>query len=227
MISINYLKKTCTLFKSLEDSFLEEQLKIGFITEQTFAATDFLPISETNGLFCIMEGSLDILEISKSGNLMLVEHFEKGMCIGANTLFLDENGSNVIGRTHSSLKAVVIHKEGILDLLSSNKQFLKAFLALVSKRSTMLTRKIGSLSFKSLEKKVMVFLYDLSENQKCSDVTLYLSKKRLSEFFGVARTSLSRRLSDMERRGLLEVRGKRIRLTPTFFETYKKAFVSE
>ncbi|MGM0435547.1 MAG: Crp/Fnr family transcriptional regulator [Bacillota bacterium] len=165
------------------------------------------------------------MEIAESGKLMLVEHFEEHRCIGANRLFSNENESNVIGRTLAPLKVVIVHKDAMLDLLSNNKLFLKEFLVLVSNRSTMLSEKINSLSFRSLEEKIIGFLYERHMNQKTTKVKLYLSKKRLAELFGVARTSLSRRLTDMEKRGLLEVKGTHIQLKNPFFDAYKKAFV--
>lgn len=227
MKPISRLKQVCNLFEQLDDTLLQKQVKKGFITSRMYEATDYLDIIETNALVCIIEGALDIMEISEEGNLILMEHFENGACIGANTLFSNSNGSNVIGRTYTALHVVTIHKEGVFDMLQSDARFLKDFLELISKRSTMLTRKISSLSFKSLEDKLMNFLYDLSKRQRTNPVRLYLSKKRLAELFGVARTSLSRRLRAMETRDLIEVKKRSILLKSAFFEIHKKNFVRD
>ncbi len=223
---INQLVRTCRLFDGMEHSNLEKQMKQKRLTARTYDATDYIDITDANALVCILAGSLDIMEMSEAGNLMLMEHFEKGACIGANTLFSKTGVTNVIGRTYTGLKVVMIHRDAVFDLLRRDTQFLKNFLELVSTRSTMLTRKISNLSFTSLEDKIMHYLEGLSVRQDTHHVRLYLSKKRLAELFGVARTSLSRRLSEMERKGLLEVRKDTIVLNPLFFKIHKKNFAN-
>ena len=85
------------------------------------------------------------------------------------------------------------------------------FLDMISNRSQFLSEKIKFLSFKTIKGKLAQFILQRAGEDK-SDIVLEMTQNDLADFFGVARPSVARALGEMEDAGLIEARGKNIKI---------------
>jgi CRP-like cAMP-binding protein len=106
---------------------------------------------------------------------------------------------------------LLIEKSDFLSLMMINDIILANFLDMISNRSQFLSEKIKFLNFKTIKGKLAHFILQKSGRE---DLTVNLGRTQndLADFFGVARPSVARALGDMEEEGLLEVKGKIIRI---------------
>jgi CRP-like cAMP-binding protein len=116
---------------------------------------------------------------------------------------------NVISITDAEF--LIIEKPDFLRLLMQNDIILVNFLDMISNRSQFLSEKIKFLNFKTIKGKLAHFILQKAGKDKNS-VVLEMTQSDLADFFGVARPSVARALGEMEEMGLIEARGKNIKV---------------
>ena len=124
--------------------------------------------------------------------------------LGGNLIFSNKNEYPMTVIAQTDMILLRITKNTILDLCQSNKDFLVNLLEIFSDKALVLTSKIHSLVRKTIREKIMEFLLFEISRQKTNTITLPLSKKELSERFGVERPSLQRELMKMKNEGLID-----------------------
>lgn len=152
----------------------------------------------------VINGTISVQGIDDKGNYVSISDFTTGNMIGGNLLFSHKNfyPMMVLSKTDSTI--LHLKKNLVLSLCQNNISFLTKFLQSLSDKTLILTDKIKLLSFKSLRQCIIDFLIYESYAQKSNKIKLKLTKKELSEKFGVQRTSLSRELNKMKKDGLIE-----------------------
>ncbi len=108
--------------------------------------------------------------------------------------------------------AAIIPRGSVLRMLSMNETILKNYLDISADFATRLSRKLNMMSLHTIRQKLAVYLLDLSKKQGSDTVALDRSKSALAEYFGVARPSLERELTAMQRDGLIAAERKTIRI---------------
>lgn len=116
---------------------------------------------------------------------------------------------NVIAVQDTTL--LMIDKPDFLQLLKENDRILVNFLDMISNRSQFLSEKIKFLNFKTIRSKLAQYILGLASDGR-SEIRLVLTQNDLADYFGVARPSVARALGELEETGLIETRGKNIKL---------------
>ncbi|MDY6429864.1 MAG: Crp/Fnr family transcriptional regulator [Bacilli bacterium] len=141
----------------------------------------------------IKTGEVKISSYSFDGNEIVYNNIKVGEMFGNNLLFSLNPiyRGNIIGSKTSEI--YLIDKTSLLDLLSSNKEFLESFLEYEANLGLSLNSKIKYLSFNKIEERFLYYLF-LHENE-----ITYKSVKSLAEELNVQRESLSRMLTKLEK----------------------------
>lgn len=201
--NINLLKNT-NLFKSFTTEALEKLFLENFKSKSyTKNAVIYFQTEKCNCLDLILSGVVTVQEMDSKGNVLTLSDFTAGDILGANLLFSKNNyyPMNILAKTDTTL--ISIEKDFVLYLCHQNKDFLYAFLQLVSDKTLILTNKIKAISLKNIRQRIIDFLIYESISQNSLTIKLNISKKDLSEKFGIQRPSLSRELSKMAKDGLI------------------------
>ncbi len=188
--------ETTELYASLE----RETLIQAFTRNQIV----YLQNEKANTMDIILEGSVIIQNIDNNGNILSIVSLDKGDMLGGNLIFSNKNEYPMTVIAQTDMILLRITKNTILDLCQSNKDFLVNLLEIFSDKALVLTSKIHSLVRKTIREKIMEFLLFEISRQKTNTITLPLSKKELSERFGVERPSLQRELMKMKNEGLID-----------------------
>ena len=98
-----------------------------------------------------------------------------------------------------------------LKLLQLNAQLLKNYLHSISTRVQFLSQKLHFLSFKTIKEKVAHFLLQTAGDQFHS-FELKNTQQQLADLFGVARPSLARVFSEMQKEKLIKIEKKTVTL---------------
>ena len=161
-------------------------------------------------LLIVTKGTVIAEMLDISGKVLKIEDIESPHTLAEAFLFGENNRFpvQVIAKTNAEL--LYIPKAELINMLQANAVVLTNFLDAVSQRTQFLSRRISSLSFKTIRGRLAAFL--LEQARDGDTVLLQRSQKDLAEYFGVERPSLSRVLGEMADKDLIEIDGKKIKL---------------
>lgn len=164
-----------------------------------------------SSLTIVISGKVKGEMIDFAGKVIKIEDIPAPRAIASAFMFGHKNRFpvNVIAVTDASLLS--IEKNDFLKLLMKDDRILTNFLDMISNRSQFLSEKIKFLNFKTIKGKLAQFILQKAGKER-SAVILEMTQYELGDFFGVARPSVARALGEMEEEGLIEAKGKHIRI---------------
>jgi CRP-like cAMP-binding protein len=201
--NMNLLRKNA-LFEDFSSEELEKLFSEVFKAKNYKKNTViYFQNEKCSSLDIIIKGTVTVQEIDCKGNVLTISDFTAGDILGANLLFSNNNfyPMTVLAKTDTVI--ITIEKDIVLNLCHQNKSFLYAFLQLISDKTLILTNKIKAISLKSIRQRIIDFLLYENIHQNSLTIELNISKKDLSEKFGIQRPSLSRELNKMRKDGLI------------------------
>lgn len=151
----------------------------------------------------LLKGEAIIEHINSEGHLMTVASFKRGDTIGGNRMFADDNAFPMTISAKEDTEILFIDKEVVLKLCQEDRTFLEYFLKDIANKSDILSRRIKSLKFLSIEEQIIAFLKKQMALEDSPIFDIKISKKEWAELMGVQRTSLSRALQKMKKKGWL------------------------
>ncbi len=158
----------------------------------------------TNG---IVKGEM----VDYAGRVIKIEDISAPGALAVAFLFGKINRFPVNVIAISDCEILIIELSDFLALMKRNDKILVNFLNMISNRSQFLSEKIKFLNFKTIKGKLAHFILQKS-GTRGTTVTLELTQSDLADFFGVARPSVARAIGEMESEGLIEAKGKKIRI---------------
>lgn len=160
-----------------------------------------------DSLYMLTLGSVKTEMITENGNILGIEIIKAPRPLAPAFLFSDNNHFPVDVTALEEVEIMKIPKEEIMRLMTTNPDFMKQFLTHNSNRTQFLTNRLQLLSIKTIKGKVAHFLL---ENSPCNGQPFEINRNQteLADFFGVARPSLARSLSEMVQDGILMINKK-------------------
>ncbi|MBI9013333.1 MAG: Crp/Fnr family transcriptional regulator [Clostridiales bacterium] len=165
---------------------------------------------ETFGV--ILFGEAVIEHIDSDGNLMTVASFEAAATIGGNRMFASDNAFPMTISAKQTTGILYIDKETIMNLCQTNRIFLEYFLRDVANKSDLLSHRIRNLKFVSIEDQIVNYLKKVKLSNNSDIFDLKISKKEWAERMGIQRTSLSRALQKMKKKGWISYKNHHFEL---------------
>ena len=158
-------------------------------------------------LYMLTLGSVKTEMITENGNILGIEIMKAPRPLAPAFLFSDNNHFPVDVTALEEVEIMKIPKQEIMRLMMTNPDFMKQFLTYNSNRTQFLTNRLQLLSIKTIKGKVAHFLF---ENSKGDGIPFIINRNQteLADFFGVARPSLARSLSEMVQDGIINMNKK-------------------
>lgn len=151
----------------------------------------------------VYKGQAVMQHIGLDGQLMTVTSFKVGETFGGNRIFCSNNKFPLTISAKGSTSIIYFSKDMILSLCQSDQNFLVEYLKDIANKSDILSLKIRSATFVTLEERIIKYLNTQYKIQGTHKIVLQISKKEWAEQLGVQRTSLSRALQRMKKKGWL------------------------
>lgn len=164
------------------------------------------------GIHLLLSGSVRAEMSNLSGKILKVEDIEGNHIIAPAFIFGRNNYYPVDIIANRETECLFLTRHVFLRLLRMNESLLKNYLDLISDRAQFLSEKLRFLGLQNIRGKIACYLLDLSRESGQSSVRLPLSHSRLAELFGIARPSLTRSLHELEKRDMIRIEGKLIRI---------------
>ena len=160
-----------------------------------------------DALNILMSGSVKTEMITESGNLLGIEIINAPRPLAAAFLFSGNNRFPVDVTTLEDVEILRIPKDEVVRLMTSQPDFMQQFLTHNANRTQFLTNRLQLLSIKTIKGKIAHFLLEQA-NESGDTFTINRNQTELADFFGVARPSLARSLSEMIEENIISVNKK-------------------
>ena len=157
-------------------------------------------------LYILLKGSVKAEMISDAGTVLNIETIFAPKPLASAFLFAENNQFPVDVSALEDCEIMIVTKESVMKQLANNKTFLQEFMAFNSNRTHFLSERLKFLSTKTIKGKLAQYILARANN---TDFTMEMNQTELSEYFGVARPSLSRSLSEMINEKIIRLKGKK------------------
>ena len=200
------------LFQGLSDSQLERVAEIS--REKHFARGEsiFFEGDEATGFYMVAEGKVKIFKMSLEGREQILHVFGPGEPFGEVPVFHGQPfPANAVTMAQSAL--LYFPRREFVDLVTNTPSLALSMLAMLSLRLRRFASQIESLSLKEVPGRLAAHLLYLAEEQGRTDqVVLDIPKGQLASLLGTSPETLSRIFARMSDEGLIQVKGKTIKL---------------
>ena len=166
---------------------------------------------EVTSMLLVLDGVAKGEMTDYSGRVIKIEDIPSPGALAAAFIFGNTNKYPVNVFAVTDVELFSLTKSEFLKLMMNNDRVLLNFLNMISNRSQFLSNKIKFLNFKTIKGKLAHFILQKS-GATGSLVLMEMTQNDLADLFGVARPSVARAIGEMEEEGLVEAKGKKIRI---------------
>jgi CRP-like cAMP-binding protein len=214
------LLKHVSIFAGLDEPTLASLERL--VVERPFPRDSVIVSQEDRGdaLFVVSDGKVKVVLYGKSGREVILSVFKPGDFFGEMSLLDNQpRSANVIAVEPSTL--LVLERRAFSDYLAQHPQVALNVLAELSRRLRRADAIIGNLALLDVYGRVARFLRELAKTdgeQSAGSVVIRQrpTQQEIASMIGTSRETVSRALSEFQRRGFLEISGRRIILRSSF-----------
>lgn len=207
----------CPIFRDMTEEDINQCLSCSGAVQRTYKPDQivFHPLEVPQKLFVLLQGSVSVCKDSHTGNPTVLTTFEQpGEIFGEVYLFLAKNKYDYYALVNKESVVLELPKQFFYKPCSHacnhHTKLIFNMLSVLSGKAYFLNQKVDLLASSSLRQKIAKILL-MKENGN-SLVELSMSREQLAAYLNVARPSLSRELTKMAEEGLIELKGKNIRI---------------
>lgn len=207
--------KEVPIFKLLSNEQLEEVIKIRKHIHLKKSENLFLEGEELSKLFIISEGAIKIFKNTSEGKEKIINVLSVGDFFGETNILGTKKVSNISATAIKDTEICTISKSDLEELIKRNPSIALSLLEGLSERLEKFQNLSITLSDSKPEKRIACMLiefidkYSFYENEELV-VELPLKREEMANYCGIARETLSRKLSSFEKRGILKLGTKKI-----------------
>lgn len=204
----------CSLFRGLKCHEIQELLGGGSGRIRSHASGSLIAQAgdEVLSLQILLQGRVKGEMNDDAGRVIKIEDILPPRPLAPAFLFGKQNSYPVNITAAEDVKILVIPRELFLTILQDSGKVLVNFVNIISSRGQFLSDKIRFLSFSTIKGKLARYLLDQVHLTGSGTFLLSHSQSQLSELFGVARPSIGRAISELNRDGFIRTEGKQVHI---------------
>lgn len=197
-----------TLFKGLSEEDIAIFSQICQLKKFDKGISIFLEGDKATGFYCVNSGLVKIYKIGFDGKEQILHILGNGEIFGEVPVFIGgEYPANAITLQDSIL--LFFQKDDFISIIKGQPQIALNMIAALSIRLKKFTLLVENLSLKEVPSRLANYILYLSVEQGMNNkITLDVSKSQLASILGTIPETLSRILSKMSSRGIIDVNGK-------------------
>lgn len=176
--------------------------------------TIFQEGEHVNGVFCVKDGVCKMTKLSANGKDHIVKLIKRGELLGQRSMISDEP-ANLSAVALQDMEICFIPKSEILQFFNQNNQFSLEVMRTICgdlKEADDIMVNMAQMSVK--QRLAQTFLYLAStfgtDTEGC--ISLVLSREEIANIIGTATESCIRLISEFNKKGLIELVGKKIKI---------------
>ena len=114
--------------------------------------------------------------------------------------------------TETEVTVLRLSPATLQHLLDVNETIRMNYIRVLSNIDVFLTQKMRVLSLFTVREKVAYLLLEQAGEQGTDTIHLHRSRQAIADSFGIQKFSLLRVLSDLEKEGIIQIKGKEIKI---------------
>ena len=170
-----------------------------------------------NRIGIVLSGSAVVERIDAQGNRAILEHLTPGGVFGEMLMFANVHGDSIRvlceqpGRVcFMPYQALTKRCENACD---HHSRLVENMFTLVADKATTLSERVEVLSRRSIRDKLLCYFAMQSAKGRGAAFTLPFTLSALADYISADRSAMMRELKKMRAEGIVEVKGRQVRLT--------------
>lgn len=163
-------------------------------------------------LIMIVRGSVVGEMMDFEGRVLRVEQRSAPETVATVFIFGANNRLPVTITAMEETRLLFIPRDDLIRLFASNMTVMKNFIDVMANRAQFLSKQLKLLGLNSIRGKIAHYLLGQVKEQGRDEIRITHTQTELSEMFGVARPSVAREIRRMNEEGIINSRGKNIRI---------------
>ena len=206
------------IFESLSEEELDRIISIRKHMFLKKGESLFLEGDKVSKLFIISEGMIKISKTTVTGKEQIINILTVGDFLGESNILGDTHEINVSATAVKNTELCTISREDLKEILYSNPEIALKLLSELNKRLSEVENLSKNLSNNNPESRICYMLIEFSEKYgkiitDSIEIELPLNREGMANYCGLARETLSRKLSYLENKNIIDIIGtKKIRI---------------
>lgn len=167
-----------------------------------------------NGVYCIKDGVCKMTKLTPNGKDHIVKLIKRGELLGQRSMISDEP-ANLSAVALQDMEICFIPRSEILSFFNQNNQFSLEVMRTICgdlKEADDLMVNLAQLSVKQRLAHTLLYLENAFGNDQDGCIALLLSREEIANIIGTATESCIRLISEFNKKGLIELVGKKIKI---------------
>jgi len=164
-----------------------------------------------SGFFYILKGGVRVFKMDENGREVEVVRLEPGDFLAEAIALASAQFPGFAQATEDS-KVLFVETKGFFKKLETDAALSRFFLILLARKCLVLNERLESLGLRTVRQRLIQYLLSQCSGEKACLLELKIKKSDLARLLGTISATLSRNLREMQREGLIQVRGKQIRI---------------
>ncbi|WP_338375071.1 Crp/Fnr family transcriptional regulator [uncultured Flavobacterium sp.] len=167
-----------------------------------------------NGVYCVKEGVCKMTKLSDNGKDQIVKLSKPGELLGQRSMISDE-AANLSAIALEDMQVCFIPKSEIMGVFNENNQFSLNMMKTICGDLKDSDDHMVDMAQKTVKQRLAETLLYLEENfgvNEDNSLKLQLSREELAGMIGTATESCIRLLSEYNKSGIIDLKGKKITL---------------
>lgn len=207
------------LFRNITAEQWQDMQRCFGVVERSYRADDVVyDFGEgRNMIGIVLSGSAVVERIDDQGNRAILEHLTPGGVFGEMLMFANVHGDSIRvlceqpGRVcFMPYQALTKRCENACD---HHSRLVENMFTLVADKATLLSERVEVLSRRSIRDKLLCYFAMQSAKGQQSGFTLPFTLSALADYISADRSAMMRELKKMRAEGIVEVKGRQVRLT--------------
>lgn len=203
--------KESLYFKDLPEDILKKIASLGIITTFEKGELLFSEGETAYGFYLISEGWVKIYKLSSKGKEHILHLLTSGE-VFAEVILIGSPSYPAWAQALTKLEVIFFEKNKFLTLIRQHPELALNFIGILILKIKGLVKTIENLTLKEAEKKLLHYLWELSQEGKKENFFLKIPKFQLALLLGITPETLSRIFKKLKEENLLEVRKREIKI---------------
>ena len=161
----------------------------------------------------VLDGNVQIIKNDIGGNRMVIEDLYPDDIFGSISANISNDEYEIVTKEDSTV--IVIELDHVLGNNSNNLMyniFLRNLLRVLYQRITEFNNRIEIITNMTIRNKLLAYFKLMTKNNNLRFFILPFSYSELANYLAVNRSAMARELKHLKDEGLIEIKGKRIKL---------------
>ena len=165
-----------------------------------------------NGVFCVKDGVCKLSKLSSNGKDQIVKLVKPGELLGQRSL-ISEEPTNLSAVALEDMQVCFIPKSEIMSFFNKNNNFSMNMMRTICGDLREADDHMVNMAQKTVKERLaetLLYLQDTFGKNEDDTLKIQLTRDELASMIGTATESCIRLLSDFNKSGLIELKGKKI-----------------